>query len=195
MLSWYHKFHSFAPSVCLFSFYSLASDNCMIVYIHLSRKWIQDLFCLYWDQLSVWVLLHSAKLNLKLHFFMWHRPSVASLCGWSRTSAGRLIAWHVVGCLILSTVLFVTKKRRQLAISLSIVCLQENFGSICSDRSVFKSCPLCLQSYPSMLGGRKLAAALLMGCWGKELIHLLFSELGLFGTIAMGVFLMEQPQI
>jgi hypothetical protein len=51
-----------------------------------------------------------------------HRSNVASLCGWSRTtSAGRLIAWHVVGCLIWNPFLFVTKKTRLLIISLSIV--------------------------------------------------------------------------
>jgi hypothetical protein len=93
-----------------------------------------------------------------------HRPNVASLCGWSRTtSVGRLIAWHVVGCLIRNPVLFVTKKTRLLTISLSIMCSQENFGSICSNRSVFIPCPLSLSSCPSMLGGRKFAVAPLMG--------------------------------
>jgi hypothetical protein len=104
-----------------------------------------------------------------------HHPNVTSLCGWSRTiSAGRLIAWHVMGYLI--------------RISLSIVYPQENFNLICSDRSVFRACPLSLQSYPSMIGGRKLAAAPLMSWWGKELIRLLYLELGLYGTITMGVF-------
>ena len=59
-----------------------------------------------------------------------HHPNVASLCGWSHTiSAGRLIAWHVVGYLIRSIVLFVTKKRRLSTIYLSTVYSQENFGT------------------------------------------------------------------
>ena len=45
---------------------------------------------------------------------------------------------------------------------LPTVYSQENFGLICSDRSVFRACPLSLQSYISMIGGRKLAAAPLM---------------------------------
>jgi hypothetical protein len=78
-----------------------------------------------------------------------HHPNVTSLCGWSRTiSVGRLIAWLVMGYLI--------------RISLSIVYSQENFSLICSDMSDFRACPLSLQSYPSMIGGRKLAAAPLM---------------------------------
>jgi len=102
-------------------------------------------------------------------FGQWERiwkswaPPKCHVCGWSRTIiAGRLIAWHIMGYLIRSIVLFVTKKRRLSTISLSIVYSQENFGLICSDRSVFRACPLSLQSYPSMIGGRKLAAAPLM---------------------------------
>jgi hypothetical protein len=111
------------------------------------------------DSFWVLLLLDHGKESGKLG----HRPNVASLCGWSHTTgAGRLIAWHVVDCLTLSTALFVTKKRRLLTISLLIVCLQENFGSFYSDRSVSKTCPLSLQSYPSMLGGKMLAAALMM---------------------------------
>ena len=125
-----------------------------------------------------------------------HRPNVASLCGLSRTiSAGRLISYHVGGYLIRSIVLFVTKKRRLSTISLSIVSSWKNFGSIvCSDRLVFRLYLLSLLNYPSMLGGRKLAAAPLMNWRGKELIRSLYSELGLYGTITMGVFLMEQLQ-
>ena len=123
-----------------------------------------------------------------------HHPSVASLCGWSRTTCvGRLIASHIVDCLILSTILFVTKKRSLLTISLWIVCLQENSGSFYSDKSVSKTCPPNLQIYPSMLGGKMLAASPRTDWRGKELIHLSFLELGLFGTIIIAVFFMERP--
>ena len=87
-----------------------------------------------------------------------HRQNEKISCGWlDMIDAGPQTVLHAMGCPTWRDVPFVTKRVRPSTIYLSHACLQDNFGSISSDRSVCILYHRSLRIIHLMNGGKELA--------------------------------------